>query len=120
MNKILHLTIMILLGFSCSNINSSKEHKKDESNNKQSLTGVYSYSDSSIESIITVVGNTWSGKLIIKSGFGASYDHSNASYSNGIIKDRFLFDDSGYIELGSVDGTRLSIPIGNNIITHYK
>ena len=120
MNKILYLTIIFFLCFSCSNINSTEEYKKDEDIKKENITGVYSYSDSSVKSVISVAGNTWNGKLIIKSGFGASYDNSNASYSNGIIKDGVLFDESGYIELGSVDAVRLSIPIGNNMITHYK
>ena len=121
MKKILHLSI-ILLCFSCSNLDSNKESNnyKNEEIKKTTIAGVYSYSDSSIESIVNVSENTWSGKLIIKSGFGSSYDNSNASYSSGIIRDGVLLDESGYIELGLVNGITLSIPIGSKMITHYK
>lgn len=109
---------------SCSNSsesNSGNEEINNEFNNtKSSLNGVYSYSDSSVESDVRVSGSNWQGKLIIKSGFGSSYDNSNASYSSGIVRDGILYDDSGYIELGSVNGTSLSIPIGSSRVTHYK
>ena len=121
--------ITLLFMCSCSNgssnYQSSKPNKQKSINislpNKQkSLSGVYSYSDSSVKSTISVSGSRWSGKLVIITGFGSSYDNSNASYSSGIVKDGKLFDDSGYIELGSVDGTSLTMPIGSSRVTHYK
>ena len=121
------LTVSVLFFFflcSCSNSsesNSGNEEINNEFNNtKSSLNGVYSYSDSSVESDVRVSGSNWKGKLIIKSGFGSSYDNSNASYSSGIVRDGILYDDSGYIELGFVNGTSLSIPIGSSRVTHYK
>ena len=111
---------LITLLFLCSCSNGSSNNQSSKSNKQKSMNGVYSYSDSSVESTITVSGNSWSGKLVIKSGFGSSYDNSNASYSSGIVRDGILYDDSGYIELGSVNGTSLSIPIGSSRVTHYK
>jgi len=97
-------------------INNQSTTNKEERN----VNGIYSYSDSSVESVVTVSGDMWRGKLIIKSGFGSSYDNSNASYSSGVVRDAILYDDSGYIELGSVNGASLSIPIGSSRVTHYK
>jgi len=84
------------------------------------MNGLYSYSDSEGESTIIISGNRWSGKLVIITGFGSSYDNSTANYSNGIVKDGILYDDSGYIELGSVNGTSLTMPIGSSRAIHYK
>ncbi len=111
---------LITLLFLCSCSNGTSNNQSSKSNKQKSMNGVYSYSDSSVESTITVSGNSWRGKLVIKSGFGSSYDNSNASYSSGIVRDGILYDDSGYIELGSVNGTSLSIPIGSSRVTHYK
>ena len=113
--------ITLLFLCSCSNGSSDNQSSKSSKSNKQkSINGVYSYSDSSLESTITVSGDSWFGKLVIVTGFGSSYDNSNASYTNGIVRDGILYDDSGYIELGSVNGTSLSMPIGSSRVTHYK
>ena len=113
---------LVALLFLCSCSNSSSDNQSFKSNQKKSisLAGIYSYADASAKSTITVSGSRWSGKLVIITGFGSSYDNSNASYSSGIVKDGKLYDDSGYIELGPVNGTSLSIPIGSSRVTHYK
>ena len=89
-------------------------------NQPKSINGVYSYSDSSVESTITVSGDSWSGKLVIVSGFGESYDNSNASYTYGLVINDRLYDESGWVELGSVNGTSLTMPVGSYNLTHYK
>ena len=125
MKKIYSIGLITLL-FLCScsngssNNQSSKPNKTSKTNKQKSINGVYSYSDSSAESTITVSGDSWFGKLVIITGLGSSYDNSNASYSSGIVRDGILYDDSGYIELGSVNGTSLSMPIGSSRVTHYK
>ena len=111
---------LITILFLCSCSNGTSNNQSTKPNKQKSINGVYSYSDSSVESTITVSGNRWFGKLVIKSGLGASYDNSNASYSSGIVRDGILYDDSGYIELGSLNGTLLSMPIGSSRVTHYK
>ena len=132
--KYIHSLILIisLFLFSCSN--SSSEGDKIKNNNQtsesynqpsksyqqKSINGVYSYSDNSAKSIVTVSGNRWNGKLVIISGFGDTYDNSNASYSSGIVKDGILYDDSGYLKLGSANGTSLTIQISSSMVTHYK
>lgn len=113
----------ILLILSCSDIESNRSKGKD--NSEIYLQGknkyeTYLYSDASIESLITISGNSWHGKLIIKSGFGSSYDNSNASYSSGIIKGSILYDEHALIKLGNIDNQSLEIPIGSKRVTHKK
>jgi len=110
--------ILLFLLSSCSN--DSSNTKSSKSNQKNSVSGVYSYSDNSVKSTITVSSNRWSGKLVLETGFGSSYDNSNASYSSGIVRDDILYDDSGYIELGSVNGSSLKMIVGSSRVTHYK
>ena len=125
--KYIHSLVLIISFFSFSCSNSPLEDNRINTNNKPSkslkknnINGVYSYSDNSVKSNITVSGNRWSGELIIITGFGDSYDNSNASYSSGIIKDGVLYDNSGYLKLGSTDGTSLAIQISSSMVTHYK
>ena len=118
--KYLYSVGLITLIFLCSCSNGSSNNQSSKANKQKSINGIYSYSDSSLESTITVSDNSWSGKLVIKSGLGSSYDNSNASYISGIVREGILYDDSDYIELGSVKGTSLSIPIGSSRIVHYK
>jgi len=114
------ITLFLLCSCSGGSSNNPEMNNQSSQANKRSIYGVYSYSDSSVESTVSISGNSWNGKLVIKSGFGSSYDNSNASYSSGIVRDGILYDDSGYIELGSVNGTSLSIPVGSSRVTHYK
>ena len=126
--KDIHAIVLIISFFllSCSNtsggdkINNNTNNQPSESYQQKSVNGVYSYSDNSVKSIVTVSGNRWNSKLVIISGFGDSYDNSNASYSSGIMKDGLLYDDSGYFKLGSIDGTSLTIQISSSMVTHYK
>ena len=123
-NKISYLLFIGLFFLvSCSessNSNTISNSPSKKNNTKKSVNGVYKYSDSSVESTVTVSGNSWMGKLLIRSGLGSTYDNTNASYSSGIVRDGILYDDSGYIELGSVNVSSLSIPIGSSRVTHYK
>ena len=118
---LLFITLFFLVSCSNSSTSNNISNSPSKKNNiKKSINGVYKYSDSSVESTVTVSGNSWMGKLMISSGLGSTYDNTNASYSSGIVRDGILYDDSGYIELGSVNASSLSIPIGSSIVTHYK
>jgi hypothetical protein len=114
------ITSILLCSCSADSSNTESNSQSTTSSKEKEIHGVYVYADSSVESIITVSTNSWSGELVLKSGFGSSYDNSNISYSSGIVRDAILYDDSGYIKLGSVNGTSLSIPIGSSRVKHYK
>ncbi len=112
-------TLFILTFFLCSCGGGSSE-SGSSGHQQKSINGTYTYSDNSAESSVVVSGSTWYGTLVIKTGISDSYDNSNASYSSGIVRDGKLYDDSGYIELGSVNGSSLTIPVGSSRVTHYK
>ena len=117
------LSLLLCLVSSCgdsSSGSSSSSSYGGSSYSSQSITGVYSYSGSDVKSTVTVSSSSWSGTLVIVTGFGESYDNSNASYSRGIVKGNDLYDESGYIKLGSANGSSLTMPIGSSTVTHYK
>ena len=96
---------LIALLFLCSCSNGSSNNQSPKANKQKSINEVYSYADSSAKSTITVSGSRWSGKLVIITGFGSSYDNSNAIYSSGIVNEGKLYDDSGYIEFEEFNDT---------------
>jgi len=118
MKRIFSLCVVlccVLLG--CSGSETNTEINNSMNSNKssaqtQTVNGVYKYSDSSVKSTVTVSGNSWRGKLVIVTGFGDSYDNSNASYSNGVVKNDKHYDSSGYVQIGSVNGRSLSFTSG--------
>ena len=80
--KYIYSTGLMTLLFLCSCSNGSSNIQSSKTNKQKSINGVYSYTDSSVESNITVSGNSWSGKLVINSGLGSSYDNSNSIYNS--------------------------------------
>jgi hypothetical protein len=64
---------LITLLFLCSCSNGSSNNQSSKPNKQKSINGVYSYSDSSAESNITVFGNSWSGKLIYGAESGENF-----------------------------------------------
>lgn len=118
MKSILSICILLFVSLTaCSssetstNINTATKSKKSTIQT-QSVNGVYKYSDSSVKSTVNVSSKSWTGKLVIVTGFGDSYDNSNASYSNGIVTNGKLYDSSGYVQIGSVNGRSLSFSSG--------
>ena len=128
-NSISLIIFCVFFIFSCNNSNTNRTKTNVDSNlNKKSsetvkeknINGIYYYSDDSAESTVTISGGIWRGKLVLKTGFGSSYDQSNASYSNGMVKDGVLYDESGFFELGYTDGEFLNIQISSSMVKHYK
>jgi hypothetical protein len=120
--SVLTILIFSIIAFGSCNLNDSDSSKSSikSSYSNTSVDGTYKYSDSGGSSVVTVSGNRWSGKTVINSGFGSSYDNGQAQYSNGVVKNGKLYDSSGYVQLGTVDDYSLEIAIGSNMATHYK
>ena len=91
-----------------------------ESNTEISNSGIYTYKDNSAELQITVSGNRWMGKTVIISGFGAEYDNQNAQYDNGIVNGNDLYESSGNIKIGYIDGNSLVANIFERQVTLRK
>ena len=117
--SVLSILMFTFFAFGCGGSGGSGSSSKS-SYTTTSINGTYKYSDSGGSSTVTVSGNTWSAKSVINSGFGSSYDNGQAQYSNGVVKNGKLYDSSGYVQVGSVDGSSLEIAIGSGMATHYK
>lgn len=98
----------------------SSETPTDDSNSEISNSGIYTYKDNSTELQITVSGNRWMGKTVIVSGFGEEYDNQNAQYDNGIINGNDLYESSGNIKIGYIDGNSLVATVFDRQVTLRK
>ena len=98
----------------------TSEKPTSESNTEISNSGIYTYKDNSAELQITVSGNRWMGKTVIISGFGAEYDNQNAQYDNGIVNGNDLYESSGNIKIGYIDGNSLVANIFERQVTLRK
>ena len=86
----------------------------------QSADGVYLFADNSVKIRITIVGNKWNGKTTIISGFDSDNDNQNAEYESGVVNGNTLYDDSGYAEIGHVNGRNLTTTIAGQSVTLRK
>jgi hypothetical protein len=100
--------------------NNHKTQPSEESSSDATIDGTYRYSDSSTELSISIYGTSWYGKTTIKSGYGQEYDSQNAQSDSGIIKGNDLYDSSGMVKIGYVDGRNLTTSIGGNNVTLSK
>lgn len=101
-------------------ISSEKKVKSIQKIEEDRIDGTYTYHDNSAELEILIVGDSWSGKTIMISGFGSDYVNKQAQYENGIVKGNDLFDSSGLIKIGSVNGKSLSTSIVGQSVTLRK
>jgi hypothetical protein len=86
----------------------------------ETTDGIYSYKDNSAELVITISGNSWRGKTMMVTGFGSDYDNQNAQYNNGIVKGNDLYESSGMVKVGYVNGSSLTTLIGSQSVTLRK
>ena len=98
----------------------TSETPASESNTEISNSGIYTYKDNSAELQITVSGNRWMGKTVIISGFGAEYNNQNAQYDNGIVNGNDLYESSGNIKIGHIDGNSLVATVFERQVTLRK
>jgi len=80
--------------------------------------GVYSYKDDSAELQIVVSGESWTGKTRIITGMGDEYD--KVEFESGVVKGNELFESSGYVKIGYIQGNTLTTTIGGNSVILRK
>jgi hypothetical protein len=98
-----------LLFFGCDSSGGAGSSASSSSPN-----GRYTYTESGgVESIVTVSGTGWSSTLKL-------CDYCDKDYESGIVKDGKLYDSSGYVEIGSVSGSSLTMRTANGNMTHRK
>lgn len=66
------------------------------------------------------MGNMWTGQFTFVSGFGAEYDAGNAEFQSGVVKGNDLYDESGYVKIGYVQGRTLTTTVGGQYLTLEK
>ena len=98
----------------------TSETSIDDSKSEINNNGIYTYKDNSTELQITVSGNRWMGKTVIISGFGSEYDNQNAQYDNGILNGSDLYESSGNIKIGYIDGSSLVASVFDRQFTLRK
>jgi len=102
------------------NDNMRKSSQQEQPKEEESINGLYSYEDNSAKLTIRISGNSWSGKTIIITGFGSDYDNQNAQYDNGIVNDNDLYESSGMVKVGYVNGNSLITSVGGQSVTLRK
>ncbi|WP_445956229.1 hypothetical protein [Yeosuana sp.] len=114
--KNIYLVLSIIILFLSNGCKNKSANIKTE----ETIYGTYSFKDNSVELEITIIGNTWNGKIIIVTGFGSDYDNQNAQYNNGTINDNDLYDSSGMLKIGYVNGNSLHTSVGGQSVTLKK
>ena len=124
--SILSVTCCFLI-LSCGNSSSIdkssspvKASRSIEREEEEGIDGTYRFRDNSAKLEILIIGDSWSGKTIMISGFGADYDNKQAQYENGVVKGNDLYDSSGLIKIGSVQGKSLTTSIAGQSVTLTK
>ena len=84
------------------------------------INGTYYVEDNSAIGSITVSGNNWSGSIKIISGLGDAYDNKNKIYDRGIVNGSDVFDKSGHVKIGYIQGKELTTSLGNSRVTLVK
>jgi len=91
-----------------------------KSDEQETIDGTYSFKDNSAELKITISGSSWSSKTMMITGFGSDYDNQNAQYDNGVIKGNDLYESSGMVKVGYVNGNSLTTSVGGQSVTLRK
>lgn len=120
MKKSIMIMLLFLTVSSCRKNESSSTITNSETSESTGVNGTYTYNDSSASLEVTVSGSSWTGKTIIKTGFGDAYDAEKAEYQNGIVKGTDLYDDSGYAKIGNVSGNSLNTSLSGRSVTLRK
>lgn len=109
----------IVLSCACSILllscgSSGDSGSSGSSSSSSSPNGRYTYTESGgVESVVTVSGTSWSATLKL-------CDYCDKSYESGIVKDGRLYDSTGYVEVGSISGSSLTMRSAAGNMTHRK
>ena len=69
--------------------------------------GNYSSKTATSRLVFTIVADRWTAKSEFVTGFGQVYDLGAAGPPSGVVRGYKLFDGTGKVEIGQVDGDRL-------------
>ena len=113
--------LIIMIASGCANNSEGTNNSKSTNTQvEETINGIYTYSDNSFETEITVSGDRWYGKTMIVTGFGADYDRQNSQRDNGIVNGNDLYESSGMVKIGYVSGKSLTTSIGGQRVNLRK
>jgi len=84
---------------------------------EETINGTYIYDGSDAKCKISVFGDQWVGSFTIVSGFGDEYDASQAEFQTGVVRSNEIFDESGFVKIGYIDGKILTTTVGGQYIS---
>jgi len=84
---------------------------------EETVHGTYIYDGSDVKCKISVFEDNWIGSFTIVSGFGDDYDASQAEFQSGVVRGKEIFDESGFVKIGTVDGKILTTTVGGRYIS---
>lgn len=97
---------------------SSTRVNESEVEKEINVDGTYKYKDESVSISITINGDSWFGQTTIISGMGDDYE--KPEYQSGILKGQELYESSGMVKIGYINGRNLTTTIGDNQVTLSK
>ena len=80
------------------------------------VDGVYRYSDADVDLQVVVQGTTWASQIFLASGEAAQ----SQGIEMGVVRGKSLFDESGFFEVGSIQGRAMQFQLGSNVVTLTK
>ena len=84
---------------------------------KETVNGNFFYEGLDAKCKILVMGDLWTGSFTFVSGFGAEYDASHAEFQTGVVRGKEIFDESGLVKIGYIEGNNLTTTVGGQYIT---
>ncbi|MCF8307413.1 MAG: hypothetical protein K9I68_00235 [Bacteroidales bacterium] len=99
------------LTISCNSNDSEQSDDSEQSEKKETIDGTYTYSGNTAELVITINGDSWQGKTTIA---------GNTEYQKGIVKGEDLYNETGSVKIGYVNGESLTTSIGGQRVTLHK
>lgn len=85
--------------------------KLSEDNSPENYDGTYFYTEENFETQIRVNGNGWSGRTSL---------YGETEYDFGIVNGDKIYDESGMVEIGYIDGKSLITSLGGHRVTLMK
>ncbi len=80
------------------------------------VDGVYRYSDADVDLQVVVQGTTWASQMFLASGEAAQ----SQGIEFGMVRGKSLYDESGFFEVGSIQGRAMQFQLGSNVVTLTK
>ena len=101
-------------------ITSNEQEVSELKEEIENIDGTYSDQNSFAEMEIVISGDQWFGKTVMITGFGSDYDAQNAVETTGVVKGNDLYDASGSVKIGTVDGNKITTSMAGQSVTLRK